>query len=249
MLFRLALPTSSSATSSTGRHAKRATPVAAVTGLAAVFVAGLTGTASAATPPSLSQDLSRLRVCESGGDYAINTGNGFYGAYQFDAGTWRGLGYSGLAHQASPADQDAAAATLQSQRGWGPWPGCAAKLGLGSADSASYAPPARASRGGQRSVTVAAAPASETAAVPAASVPAFGSQTITTDDIGRDLPSVRAWQARMADRGWDIAVDGLFGPQSSGVAGRFATEKGLTPDQPGTVDKAVYSGAWTIPVS
>ena len=244
MPLSLALPKSS-----TGRHAKRVTPVAAVTGLAAVFAAGLTGTASAATPPALSQDLSRLRVCESGGNYAINTGNGFYGAYQFDAGTWRGLGYSGLAHQASPAAQDEAAATLQSQRGWGPWPACSAKLGLGSARSVTYTPPARASRGGQRSVTVAAALAVTTRSAPAAPALSFSGRTITTDDVGRDLPSVRAWQARMADRGWDIAVDGLFGPQSSGVAGRFATEKGLNPDQPGTVDKAVYTGAWTIPVS
>ena len=43
-----------------------------------------------------------LRQCESGGNYADNTGNGYYGAYQFALGTWHGLGYSGLPSAASP---------------------------------------------------------------------------------------------------------------------------------------------------
>ena len=227
---------------SNGRHAKRsAKPAVAVTGLAAVFVAGLTGVASADVPAGVAQDMARLRVCESGNNYAINTGNGFYGAYQFDAQTWRGLGYPGLAHQASPATQDEAAARLQSARGWGPWPGCTAKLSLGqggSASDASYSPPARASRGGERS-----------AVAQTASSAGFDGRTITTADIGTNLASVRAWQARMSQRGWDIAVDGLFGPQSSGVAARFAAEKGLSPDRMGSLDKTVYTGAWTIAVS
>ena len=72
----------------------------------------------------------RLRMCESGGNYAINTGNGFYGAYQFDAGTWSSLGFSGLPNEAPPWMQDAAVAKLWSERGWAPWPGCSASLGL-----------------------------------------------------------------------------------------------------------------------
>jgi cystathionine beta-lyase/cystathionine gamma-synthase len=71
-----------------------------------------------------------LRKCESGGNYAINSGNGYYGAYQFAAGTWRKLGYSGLPHEASAATQDEAARKLQSQQGWAPWPACTRKLGL-----------------------------------------------------------------------------------------------------------------------
>lgn len=71
-----------------------------------------------------------LRKCESNGNYAINTGNGYYGAYQFAASTWRRLGYSGLPHEASPATQDEAARKLQAQQGWGPWPACTRSLGL-----------------------------------------------------------------------------------------------------------------------
>lgn len=71
-----------------------------------------------------------LRQCESGGNYAENTGNGYYGAYQFSLSTWQGLGYSGLPSNASPATQDAAAQQLQASSGWSPWPACSAKLGL-----------------------------------------------------------------------------------------------------------------------
>ena len=71
-----------------------------------------------------------LRKCESGGNNSINSGNGYYGAYQFAASTWRKLGYSGLPHEASPATQDEAARKLQNQQGWAPWPACTRKLGL-----------------------------------------------------------------------------------------------------------------------
>ena len=73
---------------------------------------------------------ARLRQCESGGRYNINTGNGFYGAYQFHPRTWRGLGYPGLPHQAPPEMQDEAARKLQARSGWGQWPACSRRLGL-----------------------------------------------------------------------------------------------------------------------
>jgi len=68
--------------------------------------------------------LASIRACESGGNYATNTGNGFYGAYQFDLQTWRSVGGSGLPSSASPAEQDQRAAMLYAQRGAAPWPVC-----------------------------------------------------------------------------------------------------------------------------
>lgn len=65
---------------------------------------------------------SRIRQRESGGNYATNTGNGYYGAYQFSAGTWRSVGGSGLPSDASPAEQDMRAQMLYSMRGCSPWP-------------------------------------------------------------------------------------------------------------------------------
>ena len=71
----------------------------------------------------------RLRMCESSNNYKINTGNGYYGAYQFDLSTWRSVGGSGYPNQASPAEQDARALILYRMRGWQPWT-CAGILGL-----------------------------------------------------------------------------------------------------------------------
>jgi hypothetical protein len=71
-----------------------------------------------------------LRNCESGGDYGEDTGNGYYGAYQFALSSWRDLGLGGLPSQAPPAVQDRAAQELQARRGWGQWPSCARRLGL-----------------------------------------------------------------------------------------------------------------------
>ena len=59
-----------------------------------------------------------------------NTGNGFYGMYQFTLETWQSLGGTGYPHEADAATQTAMAKKLQAQSGWGQWPGCADKLGL-----------------------------------------------------------------------------------------------------------------------
>ncbi len=72
----------------------------------------------------------QLRECESGNNYQANTGNGFYGAYQFSQSTWSNLGYPGRPDLESPGMQDEAAQKLQRQSGWGQWPACSAALGL-----------------------------------------------------------------------------------------------------------------------
>ena len=72
---------------------------------------------------------ARLRACESGGNYTRNSGNGYYGAYQFSASTWHGLGYGGLPSEADPATQDQAAQRLLARSGWGQWPACSRAIG------------------------------------------------------------------------------------------------------------------------
>lgn len=69
-----------------------------------------------------------LRECESGGNYQINTGNGYSGAYQFLDSTWQAYGGTGSAYQASPAEQDMRALMLYHASGSGPWPVCGAYL-------------------------------------------------------------------------------------------------------------------------
>lgn len=76
-----------------------------------------------APAPAASGDVfARIRAKESGGNYSANTGNGYYGAYQFDLGTWRGVGGTGLPSNASPAEQDMRAKMLYDRRGCSPWP-------------------------------------------------------------------------------------------------------------------------------
>jgi uncharacterized protein YabE (DUF348 family) len=73
----------------------------------------------------------RLAQCESGGNWAINTGNGYYGGLQFNLGTWQSYGGSGYPHQNSREAQIAVAERLRAATGgYGSWPGCASALGL-----------------------------------------------------------------------------------------------------------------------
>ena len=72
-----------------------------------------------------------LAQCESGGNWAINTGNGYYGGLQFNLGTWQSYGGTGLPSDASRETQIAIATKVRdASGGYGAWPACAAKLGL-----------------------------------------------------------------------------------------------------------------------
>lgn len=67
---------------------------------------------------------AKLRMCEAGGDYTRNSGNNYYGAYQFNLSTWQSNGGTGYPHQAPPAVQDEIAKRLYARRGASPWPIC-----------------------------------------------------------------------------------------------------------------------------
>ncbi|MER6800218.1 transglycosylase family protein, partial [Amycolatopsis mediterranei] len=98
--------------------------------LLAIVAMGLPLTApAAASADPASSTWAKLRMCESSGRYATNTGNGYYGAYQFDLPTWRSVGGQGRPDQATPAEQDYRALYLYRMRGWQPWQ-CAGMLNL-----------------------------------------------------------------------------------------------------------------------
>ncbi|CAB0987883.1 hypothetical protein FRC0497_00754 [Corynebacterium diphtheriae] len=89
-------------------------------------------TASAAAVASGSV-WDQLAQCESGGNWSINTGNGFTGGLQFVDSTWLGLGggvYAPQAYLATREQQIAIAEKVLAAQGWGAWPACTAKLGL-----------------------------------------------------------------------------------------------------------------------
>ncbi|HSO16290.1 MAG TPA: transglycosylase family protein [Arthrobacter sp.] len=102
--------------------------------LAAVSIAGVALSASAAnaavpaSAPASTWD--SLAQCESGGNWGINTGNGYAGGLQFSPSTWAAYGGTGSAANASREQQIAVAEKVQAGQGWGAWPACAAKLGL-----------------------------------------------------------------------------------------------------------------------
>jgi uncharacterized protein YabE (DUF348 family) len=87
---------------------------------------------SSSNAPSVSSGSvwDRLAQCESGGNWSINTGNGFYGGLQFTKSTWRAYGGSGSPQNASRNEQIRVAKKVQAGQGWGAWPGCTSKLGI-----------------------------------------------------------------------------------------------------------------------
>jgi len=72
----------------------------------------------------------QLALCESKGNWSINTGNGYYGGLQFSENAWASVGGTGLAHEASKDEQIMRGKMLQEKRGWTVWGLCAKKLGL-----------------------------------------------------------------------------------------------------------------------
>jgi LysM repeat protein len=72
----------------------------------------------------------RLAECESGGNWSISTGNGYYGGLQFSQGSWQAAGGAGNPADASRDEQIRVAENLLAQQGWGAWPSCASQLGL-----------------------------------------------------------------------------------------------------------------------
>ncbi|MGN8048257.1 transglycosylase family protein [Curtobacterium sp. 22159] len=102
-----------------------------VGGLAFAGIAA-TGVGLAAAPANAASGSTwdALAQCESGGNWAINTGNGYYGGLQFTLGTWQANGGSGNPASASRDAQIAVAERVLASQGWGAWPACSAKLGL-----------------------------------------------------------------------------------------------------------------------
>ena len=112
-----------------GRHRKQTTNTTTKT-LAKVALTGAvlgggaallgTGSANAATDSEWNQ----VAQCESGGNWAINTGNGYYGGLQFTMSTWKANGGSGSPHGASREEQIRVAENVLRSQGIGAWPVC-----------------------------------------------------------------------------------------------------------------------------
>jgi LysM repeat protein len=109
-----------------------AAPVAAAPASATQYTPAVRSAAPrvAAAPIASGSVWDQLAACESGGNWAINTGNGYYGGLQFTVASWQAAGGSGLPSNASREEQIQRGEVLLARQGWGAWPACAAKLGL-----------------------------------------------------------------------------------------------------------------------
>ncbi|MFB6847795.1 transglycosylase family protein [Streptomyces sp. NPDC056373] len=118
-------------TTRSGARKRQARTTAVLAGAALLAPLGLlaaTGNAAAAD----SGVWDRIARCESGGDWHINTGNGYYGGLQFAPSTWNAYGgtaYAPTADRASKSQQIAVATKVQRAQGWGAWPVCSARAG------------------------------------------------------------------------------------------------------------------------
>ncbi|WP_040803572.1 transglycosylase family protein [Nocardia concava] len=128
-----------------GRHRKptntgRTVAKVALTGIA-LGGAGVAMAGNASAAPD--SDWDRLAQCEAGGNWGINTGNGFQGGLQFSPSTWTAHGggeYAPTANQATREQQIAVAEKVLATQGWGAWPACSSSLGLSSAATPRTAP-------------------------------------------------------------------------------------------------------------
>lgn len=124
------------------KNIRRGAATVAALALAGGAMAMSVAPASAAS----SNTWDALAQCESGGNWSINTGNGYKGGLQFSSSTWKAYGGTGSAHNASKSEQIRVAEKIKAGQGWGAWPACSAKLGLSGGKgsvSKSYTSPAK----------------------------------------------------------------------------------------------------------
>ncbi len=194
----------------------------------------LTATGTAAADPSANA-WYQLRKCESGNRYDINTGNNYYGAYQFSLGTWKSVGGTGLPSDASPAEQDYRALVLYRMRGWQPWT-CATLVGLHEdSDARSKVIPPPPSNWNEPAPTT-PTPGSFT---PATDAPEWPGRQYFQGDFSDDL---KIWQAQMAKQGYGLIATGYFGPQTEKAALDIQKKAGL--NVVGFIGPKTWAAAW-----
>ncbi|MFF2128437.1 transglycosylase family protein [Streptomyces olivochromogenes] len=141
--------------SSKGKHRRpsKATRVATLAGVTGVAIAAplmAAGNASAAT----ASQWDSVAQCESGGNWSINTGNGYYGGLQFSASTWAAYGgtaYAATANQASKSQQITIGEKVLAAQGKGAWPTCGTGLSSAAYTGGASAPSTSSSSNGSSS--------------------------------------------------------------------------------------------------
>ena len=191
----------------------------------------ITSTLSGADPSSA--DWSKLRQCESSGNYGAVSGNGHYGAYQFDISTWRSVGGTGMPNQAGRSEQDYRALYLYRMRGWQPW-ACAGRVGLhDDPDAGSKRVPTRAQAGYISS-------GGDTTTAPSV-MPKWDGLVYVRGDCS---PSLRTFQLRMNVIGskYHFAGTGCYEQQTLQAVLALQRANGITPS--GRLGPQTWRAAW-----
>jgi LysM repeat protein len=128
-----------------GIHRKPSTAVRRT--IARVVVAGVAVGAPLALAPAFASadpvNWDAVAECESGGNWGINTGNGYYGGLQFKQSTWEANGGTGNPANASKAEQIRVAENVRQTQGMGAWPTCGKRGGAGGGGGGGYHAPAQ----------------------------------------------------------------------------------------------------------
>lgn len=213
----------------------RALSVAATVAVTGGTIATLGAEPAQAAPES---DWDALAQCESSGNWAIDSGNGFYGGLQFTQSTWAAFGGTGQPQDASREQQIAVAENVLAGQGWGAWPACSARLGLSSTAE-----------------TVADPMAAGPASTPAASAATDAASTpVTTQSVGPrpvgpiDFRDVTEAYWASADIDWASSTgvvvghdDGSYRPETDVTRADFLTMLYRLAGQP-EVDLSVLEG-------
>ncbi|WP_269467746.1 transglycosylase family protein [Microbacterium sp. JZ31] len=137
-----------------------------------------------------------LAQCESGGNWGINTGNGYYGGLQFSQSTWEANGGSGSPAAASREEQIRVAENVLATQGWGAWPSCSAQIGASGSAEPSAAAPAPAPAAEAPAAPVTDGGAAQVPAAPAA--PAAPTYTLPDVEASDETVTVESGDSLFA---------------------------------------------------
>lgn len=211
------------------QSARRSRRFLAGGGLAAAGLAVAAGVVLAPGAANAADDSTwdALAQCESGGDWSINTGNGYYGGLQFNLQTWQANGGSGNPADASRSEQIRVAENVLATQGWGAWPSCSAQIGAsGSAEPREAT--ADTSSQDEQPATQESAPAESTPKESSPAEQAPAEEAPTEEAPSYDLPDVEAsddtYKVKSGDTLFEIAD---ANDVDSGWLGIFAVNQDL----------------------
>ncbi|EFG09453.1 transglycosylase family protein [Streptomyces clavuligerus] len=179
-----------------------------------VALAALAPFAAATAEAASVETWDKVAQCESGGNWSINTGNGYYGGLQFSLQTWRAYGgadYAAYPHQATKKQQILTAEKVLAGQGEGAWPTCGPRHGLGSDPAEPYPPtiPARDFTGDGRDDLLGISDAGELRLFETGADLSFATRVVGPGWAAKDLAS--AGDVNGDGRGDVVAVDRVTG--------------------------------------